>query len=197
MNLQKFNFEGCSLDEFIEFWQKIYGSNQYSDKTYHENINYSSPLSEENIQELIEWKVENIPGSHEDFKEKSKKHLPKINQFRNRSDISESDLEEFWKEVASKVVDSGMVFKGFLLHLASPKEFPIIDRHVMRAKIYLESGEIREDVDISRKDLDDYKEYREFFSEIKNKARKNEREIDKALWSFGKFLKSIFASDLK
>ena len=81
--------------------------------------------------------------------------------------------------------------KVFLLHIINPDEYPIYEQHVHRAFKYLENNRIEE---ISKSNNEKYNvyfnEYLQFFNEFRRKANKfSVKEIDEALWTFGKYIK--------
>ncbi len=84
----------------------------------------------------------------------------------------------------------GSIWKIFLLHIIKPHEFPIYDQHVYRAYKYIEKNTIEEISNVNRNKYQNYlNQYLVFFDELKLKAKECEsKEIDEALWAFGKIL---------
>ena len=88
-----------------------------------------------------------------------------------------------------------VVIPTFVLHILSPGIYPLYDQHVERAKRALLAEELNQKGTTLK--IRDYLSYREFFEEfLVSHYGKSEKytldqvkEIDKALWSFGKSLK--------
>ncbi len=85
----------------------------------------------------------------------------------------------------------GAVWRIFWLHCFQPNRFPIYDQHVHRAMTYIQSGKQVEIPADDREKIKSYiEEYLPFYSEF-NCAEDGSRSLDKALWTFGKFLKTL------
>ena len=88
---------------------------------------------------------------------------------------------------------NALIIPAFVLHVLSPLYYPIYDQHVERAKRALLAKPLNKDS--SKLTLNSYKCYQSFFNKIvaQYKAESNLRDqktVDKALWSFGKWLKT-------
>ena len=83
-----------------------------------------------------------------------------------------------------------MIWKIFTLHILYPDKYPIFDQNVYRAMHYLQTGIIEE---IPSKNIDKQaayiKEYVPFYTELEELGDCKGRKLDKALFSFGQFLK--------
>ena len=87
---------------------------------------------------------------------------------------------------------SSIVIPTFVMHVLSPKVYPLFDQHVERAKRALLAQKLNRDS--TQLDLEAYISYKSFFSDLvlsyaQNGSLEHYREVDKALWSFGKWLK--------
>lgn len=141
----------------------------------------------DDITALFHWK--NNMGKEKDRLSVSKKvfvqkiltRMDKVNQLKKSFDIdlymdNFDDLPAIW----------GIT----LLHVVSSGSYPIYDQHVHRALMYCSKG-IVEEIPISNGKK--YKVYRQdyvpFFDNLRQQAlHLTPKQIDDALWSFGKFL---------
>ena len=85
--------------------------------------------------------------------------------------------------------EGGAIWNIFFLHCLDPEEWPIYDQHTYRAMMYIKTGKIPKD---EKNDREKYKNYRKryipfFKSKFKGCDR---RDVDKALFAVGKFLKT-------
>jgi hypothetical protein len=84
----------------------------------------------------------------------------------------------------------GAIWRIFWLHLQHPKRFPIYDQHVHRAMAYMldRPNEQREIPARHKAKVDFYlREYCPFFASFDGCEK---RQVDRALWTFGRFLKT-------
>jgi hypothetical protein len=82
------------------------------------------------------------------------------------------------------------IWNIFYLHCRFPDQYPIYDQHAHRAMIYIQEHAIRED--LSKKPelvYKSYKQYRCFVAHIRRATGHKLRTIDRALYTFGQFLK--------
>ena len=92
--------------------------------------------------------------------------------------------EEFLKNFGG-----GAIWRVFLLHCWQPQRFPIYDQHVHRAMEFIETRTAREISNSTRVVLRDYTDrYLPFWRRF---SATPDREVDKALWVFGKVLKQF------
>lgn len=168
MNL---SFEITCADRaaFLARWSARY---DYPDEgKYTRNI--GKPLISLSRRELFEWKN----GGRI-----SQKKLASIES--NYPLVFEGDLEERYLNHRK---EGGAIWNIFYLHCLDPATWPIFDQHTFRAMRYLQSGVIEE---IGRSKKAKYEAYLEsylpFFRQF---GRANDRHVDKALFTFGQFLK--------
>lgn len=184
----KLYVKSCSLEEFVSFWAKLYNEGRYPDSIYENNLRKDGLLQENNIIPLLEWKNGRpLPNTKKKIALKIKQNLEKFNLFRSLKEVGKEDFERFW-DFISGIVKTGLVWRVYLLHIARPDDYPIVDQHVLRAYHFLTHCEITE----PKQTLETYNSYREFFFKIANESSKEFREVDKALMSFGQYLKSQF-----
>ena len=184
----KLNSQTCSATDFISFWSKCYDEGKYSDEDYEKNLNRQGLLAPNNIQFLLEWKnAIRLPGKKQAIADTIKNKITKINEFRQFAEVSDEEFEKFWSFI-STIIKSGIVWKVFLLHIARPSDYPIVDQHVLRAWSFL----TKEKVEEPEKTLENYKKYKSFFFGLATQCGKDLRSVDRALMAFGQFLKSQF-----
>jgi len=87
-----------------------------------------------------------------------------------------------------------IIIPAFVLHVLSPMYYPLYDQHVERAKRALLAVPLNKDSTFLN--LESYKCYQNYFVDIAkqyaiNGTLEEYKIIDKALWSFGKWLKKI------
>lgn len=175
--------EEAAPTDFVKFWAEWY-DDKY-EPTYRQYI--SRPLTRESIRELLAWKAMQITrksivaGGHP-FVETV---IANLDRFQSIPLNTPEDADNFLtKELNGK----GMIWKIFTLHILHPDKFPIFDQHVYRAMIYLKTGEIKEIPSKNRNKQQSYiKEYLHFYNE--EHGYYEDRKLDKALFSFGRFLK--------
>jgi hypothetical protein len=166
------------LDDFVRFWDRLYSG--YDEDFYQANI--SQPLTEERIIGWFEWK-NGTPLSGAKSKAIRRYSSP---EERIGHEASADALREFLNR------PGGAIWRIFWLHLQHPQHFPIYDQHVHRAMAFMLQLPEREETlpPGNPSKVRQYLEaYRPFF------ARFNEfdhRQVDRALWSFGRFLKSEY-----
>lgn len=190
MNLPilKLDFTNNLETYFIEFWSQYYNYAKI-EHFYDDTIQLTS-FSNDDIKRLFEWKN----GM------KLNGHIPKeasVNNVLSKLDIvnhlkTEFDLTEF----NSNFNGMAAIWKLFLLHIIRPSEYPIFDQHVYRAHYFIVNKEIKE-IKESNKFKEEYyfSTYVPYYHSLSSQEA-DLRKIDKALWSFGKFLKSHYATKL-
>lgn len=193
--------------DFIGYWSSICAKFNYepSDEDYYwPNIGIDGKnllkLTEKNIKCLLFWKN----GGYNRWKKripivkKSVANLDKINEFREKKSVLWEDFLDFYNNTIKKCT-TGRIYGTFIAHIAKPFEFPILDQHVVRAQIFItKKRKIIENTSeeiIKKKSLSNfldfcYKPYRNFFNGLIEDTEISFREIDRALWMFGKYLKN-------
>jgi hypothetical protein len=199
------NVEICRFDlsraaDFVRCWEpfyrysvKVFGDTREID--YFVELNLGNDLTRQNLERLLRWKdphrlTERIvtgpnQGQRNGMVDRAISALPLLNRFR-RGEIHGADASTAF----SKIFHTGVVFRVFLLHIARPHVYPIVDQHVFRAY-----GVHR--VVKARLTPTTYPGYRAYFSEIAQTmgiARttsgvRDLKRIDNALMAFGQFLK--------
>lgn len=210
---------------FINSWKNKYDSKNYPPDFYFQSltkIRLSSNPHElaEYIIGLLHWKDGKVAVS-----QKGEYYLssPKPNIYNPDKHKDVLFSKEFF-DWAIKIIESnafdpslineligkpfelwsgGIVIPAFILHIISPTNYPLYDQHVERAKRALLAEELNED--FSSLSIETYMSYKKFFdslvkelgTEYQKITIKEIKNIDEALWSFGKFLKDMRSNQIK
>lgn len=173
-----------SISEFVGHWRKIY--TDLNEDKYHKNINIDI-FQKTNLEELFHWKnAMTLKGSG--FKEISfqSKILNRINLINEYKQLVSIDLTKFNNDFA----DVSAVWRIFLLHIISPKVYPIYDQHIHRAYNFIHNKEwqiINNNIS-DKKKLEFY--YKTYFPYVQDLGIANIKEFDEAFFAFGQFLKT-------
>ena len=178
------NFSNTNFDSFVKQWSSFYNYDEMN--LYDDNI-IKSKLNVEDLINLYKWK--NGSNLSEKKKEalqnKMLNKLDKINELRENFAITEF-LTEF--------DNVSFVWKIFLLHIISPNEYPIYDQHVHRAYLFLNRDNsykiIESPISDKEKDSFYFNIYLPFITELRINDNFKIRDLDKAFFSFGQFLKN-------
>ncbi len=165
-----FHIKTNTLEKFITHWASKY--NYKSEYKYDNNIR--KKLTEKRRRELFEWKN----GSRLSLAKS--KSVNKNYPFTPCRNIEERYLNH--------KNPGGAIWNIFYLHCLKPSKWPMYDQHTHRAMMYIKNGQISE---IGNKQKA-YKIYRKEYIPFIKKCFGDieQRNIDKALFAFGKFLKT-------
>jgi hypothetical protein len=159
---------------FIEFWSARYTGDD--DEFYEANV--GQELTEDRILEWFVWK-NGGPLSE-------RKRTSVLKNFVARRDELASLRDETPQQFLAHFSKGGVIWKIFWLHCWQPKRFPIYDQHVHRAMRFIQSGVHQEipkrDPDKTRAYIEQYMPFHAQFDGLPHRA------VDKALWTFGKFI---------
>ncbi|HEY1660107.1 MAG TPA: hypothetical protein VGG14_17280 [Candidatus Sulfotelmatobacter sp.] len=185
-------------EPFIEFWA---GQYRYElEHLYETNISIK-PFTDDAIGNLYEWKngrklsekkKQSVEGNYIAHKEHDL--VKRAAEFVPTG--SPADTANLAKEFLSHFSKGGAIWRIFWLHCCNQR-FPIYDQHVHRAMVFIEEGRIEELDDFSDEKIELYlTKYLEFHARFPG----DQRKVDKALVTFGRFLKewsAIAAASLK
>jgi len=187
--------------KFYQFWGEISPKTESlnEQEKYFNNINLNEELTDENIKELLQWKQQHFVKEYWKTLVKIKED---INNFRHRelSNRFGPEFFEFYNKIAP-ISTEGPIIIFFIIHIAKPLDYPIIDQHAIRAYIFLKEGVIRsisalKKEDLAKNDFEFFKCYVDFFMRLIAECRlpmndiNSHRNVDRALWSCGRYLKA-------
>ena len=200
-------FEGQEISgidplKFLQFWEeittKIERSNE-QERYFINNINLNEDLTDENIKELLQWKQQYFVKKYWKTLVEIKE---RVNNFRYRelSDPFGQEFIEFYNRI-TPISTEGPIIIFFIIHIAKPLVYPIIDQHVVRAFKFFEEGVIHSVSNLKKEEFEKndfafFKCYRKFFLELIDKCGlpvkdiNSHRNVDRSLWSCGKYLKA-------
>lgn len=166
---------------FVDFWKQQYSfPNMY---LYTQNID-SHQLTAQQLQALFRWKSGmNLSRQKQKTVEAICHQVPLINQCKTNGIAEESFAKAFGSLPA--------IWNIYLRHIIQPATYPIFDQHVYRASCFLQTGAPANLPTNQRKKEEAYHQaYRPFFQHWSQHLSQPgaKKELDKALWAFGKFL---------
>lgn len=163
----------CSdLPGFLGYWSSRY---DYPDESKYTS-NIGKPLTHESLRTLFEWK--NGTGSG-------------ISGRKLRSITENYPLEssgDLWDRYLDHRQPGGAIWNIFYLHCLDPEAWPIFDQHTFRAMHYIETGRIAEIGTTSKQKYEAYQH--RYIPFVRNLGNLDQRTVDKALFTFGRFLKA-------
>lgn len=177
--------------EFVNYWKEFYDETKYPTAVYEQNLNIGGQLDHNNLKALLEWKLAFIPSIQRvevvnKLTTWAWMKLKSFNDFRSLETVLEEHFNEFWNlcQGIARKAQRGFVIGAFLLHIARPMDYPILDQHVLRAYRFIQRGEV---VDPPQ-NLETYLGYKDFFDGFCKQTQSKPRDVDKALMAFGKQL---------
>lgn len=186
--------EKWTTKEFVAFWRHFYDHEKYPEESYNYNLNEGHTLTEQNVSELLAWKFGDATLAPEQRRKSVsgwlsliQRNLSWLNELRSRLD--EDAIANYVTKALNEVrtIEDSLVVAIFLLHIAKPEQIPIFDRYVRAAWYYISKHRAASAPEL----LGEYVPYRRFFCEFREKSCSESREVDKALWAFGKFLSDV------
>jgi hypothetical protein len=173
-----FEIPFTNLRAFLEHWASRY--DDANDKVFYDpNI---GKTDEHSLIELFKWKNGgNI----------SRKKLETIHKNYLGRRVEDADLEARYLDAGQ---GNGAIWNIFFLHCRCPEVYPIYDQHAHRAMVYMQQHVICEPRDDLNKQprafvYQSYARYRIFIDHIRRATDPELRPIDRALYTFGQFLK--------
>jgi hypothetical protein len=168
-----------NLEEFVKFWAEVY--DYESDHLYTKNI--GQPLTEERIRELFIWKN---GGKLSKLKEKSVSD----HYVANISKLATTSKDTLPNQWLKDFGTGGAIWNIFFLHVWNP-QFPIFDQYVFRTMKFIQTGKVLEIPSANARKVEIYlKEYLPFYNQLEKELKNSQsRDLDRALWKFGQFLK--------
>jgi hypothetical protein len=175
-----FEISFLTLDLFIDYWASRY-RDENDKKLYDPHIGKADlKTNEQALKELFKWKNGGKIA-------KPKEDSIHANYF--QCWIEDNELEYRYLDPTKK---GGPIWNIFYLHCRFPELYPIYDQHAHRAMIYIQKHAIGEDLSKRPKVVyESYKQYRDFVKDIGCATGRDLRAIDRALYTFGQFLKRV------
>jgi hypothetical protein len=172
----------ASKKAFIEFWAAQVSARdlEQDQKLYTAHID--KPLSAQTLHALYQWKNQ-MRLSDAKRRSVQKKYVSLLPALRRLP--QNTDPQAFLRRFAH----GGAIWGIFLLHCWSRSRYPIYDQHVHRAMTFIR-GERREEISGWGHDrkikayVERYEPFYRTFDDL------HPRTIDRALWVFGRFLKT-------
>ena len=170
-------FSWTRLQEFVKFWSALYWDSR--EELYFDNIGRA--LTPERVENLYHWKC----GDR--FWERQRRDVER-NVIGRLGDLRRLGRDCPPMGFLRRFETVGRIWSIFLLHIWQHEEYPIYDRHTHRAMRFIQERRIEEIPQNLRETTRTYIDhYLPFFSEF---PRMPDRKVDKALFAFGRFLKS-------
>ena len=179
------------IKDFIYFWEKYCDEGKYPDKIYF-NCFKKNLWKIGDLDEVFEWKNgTKLSKRKQKILQRVYDKLDEINSFRNLKSPSEKEFRNFYNNICSSVISSGLVWRIFLIHLTHPEKYPMIDKFTYIAYEFLKKNNLLKkgetDKMLLKYQLEVYFPFRIFFLNLNTNIH-NQRKTDKALMAFGQFL---------
>ena len=174
-----------SCKEFVNYWKEKY---RYGNETVYD-FHIAKDLTKENekndsLQKLFVWKSRRgISGGQQNSINKKKNWLNSVKNCDRKQIIKKAEEKYLYRK------KGGAIWNIFFLHCLDPEEWPIYDQHTYRAMMFIKTGEIPKKETNDRERYENYiNNYICFFKSMVEECKP--REVDKALFAFGEFLKT-------
>ena len=172
----------ATISEFIDFWKNEYS--YFNEDLYDKNI--AKPLNEEKILSLYKWKNGNTEISQKKLQSIERIYFSEINKLNNINCLEDG------RKYLEKL-EGGAIWDIFWLHCLKPSIFPIFDQHTYRSMTKIKNGSPLEIPNNRSKKIEIYfKDYIPFIQAFESLSL-SQRDIDKALFAYGRFLKRGFS----
>lgn len=174
-----------SCKEFVDYWKKKY---RYPNETVYKcHIGEDLTREYESLEKLFVWKF----GRGGLFPSQQINIDKKIEWLKSDS-VKNCTNKQIIEKAENKYLnrkEGGAIWNIFFLHCLDREKWPIYDQHTYRAMKFIKTGEIPEDENNDYEKYENYrKKYIPFFKSMVEECKP--REVDKALFAFGKFLKT-------
>lgn len=181
--------QSATKSEFIQFWSAYY---EYPlEELYNTRIGLQQ-FTQTDIENLFEWKngMELSERKKKSLRENVLNKLELINQYKEQEQLNLDEFKKAFKSMSA-------VWKIYILHLIKPNYYPIYDQHIHRAYLYINNmdySQLKNTISNKAKEDFYFTNYLKFVHGIKGCTLK---QIDEALFSFGRFLNSSYRKMLK
>jgi hypothetical protein len=175
-----FEITFAELAPFIDYWASRYRDSWRDERFYDPHIGKADLRTNwEALESLFIWKNGQVIAKH-------KLATIRTNYF---NDWTEDDQLECRYLDPNK--GNGPIWNIFYLHCRFPDQYPIYDQHAHRAMLFIQTQTNWRDDLTTTPNLvyESYKTYRCFVEDIRRVAKRDLRTMDRALYTFGQFLK--------
>ena len=190
-------FSNTDFGSFVKQWSSFYNYKYPSDKNvkdYYEDYIRKPELNEESLIKLYEWKNGTPLSGNNENGEHQRKFKGLNNNILEQIYVINELKKNFKLDVfSSKFEKVSFVWKVFLLHIIQPDNYPIYDQHVHRAYLYLQGNidfkNVENKMSARKKENFYIEQYCPFIKKMTDDYPFSIRDLDKAFFSFGQFLK--------
>jgi hypothetical protein len=182
MDKQHLSFEISFNDvgAFIDHWASRYGDDKGRDEAFYDPYIGKDKRDMDVLTPLFMWKNGGVIAAR-------KLEGIRKNYFDDWTD--DNGLEARYLDPRK---DNGPIWNIFYLHCRQPNRYPIFDQHAHRAMVYIQTGTICEDLTSDHELVyKSYDNYRCFVKGVQQDGKHELRTIERALYTFGRFLKRV------
>lgn len=174
-----FEISFSALDPFLRYWACRYRDSDRDTTLYDPHIRTANLQTDwKALKALFEWKNGGTIA-------KPKLASVRTNYFEDWTD--DDHLECRYLDFKK---GGGPIWNIFYLHCRHPDKYPIYDQHTYRAMRFMETGNLEELISgtsiAARAEI--FRSYGDYMS-FASKLDANKRKVDRALYTFGQFLK--------
>lgn len=178
-----------SVLEFVQFWARMYPRKELErDARLYLPYIRGGPLTPDAVRSLFAWKA-NPPLNPSQRRWMERECVGRLDEFNGlKPSTSPEDFLERWQS-------GGSIYRLFWLHVWKPSTFPVFDRFAFAAMSWITAGQARDLTGSKARVIQTYcQEYVPFFSSAQSFLSTEQgefheaRSLDRALWSFGKFI---------
>jgi hypothetical protein len=171
-------WQSASPADFVKYWATFY--NDPREQLYLAHID--KPLTPPGVLDLFIWK-NGGPLAEQKRQSVVRNYVDRLDETRKLP------IDTTGRDFLSRFAVGGAIWRIFWLHCRWPERFPIYDQHVHRAFAFIQEGRLEEIA--ARNDEEKVRLYLEHYLPFYQQFRGvNHRETNRALWVFGKFIKT-------
>jgi hypothetical protein len=187
------------IPRFVTFWRGLYS---LDDAKYTRNINAGGEVDTRNVVALMQWKAGPRHGARA---ERFGRAVPAsvLNDSRTLPPLGDQDLYEQYRLISRHLKSAGLartnpiIWPIFLCHIAQPSTTPIYDVNAWLAWRHIKGWISPLHYQQMPRKFVRYLEYRAWFNGIVSTHGIAPRELDQALVTFGRFLRSNWGRPLR
>jgi len=168
----------ASPAQFVKFWSDRYNDQKYDENVYLQLI--QNPPTPELVRALFKWK-NGTPLSAKKRISVETNYVSRLDEILRLPETTSAD------DFLRIFTGGGAVWRIFWLHCWKPDRFPIYDQHVHRAMTYILTGRAEEPPLTDKRKIRVYIE--QYFPFTSHFSDLPARQVDRALWTFGKYIK--------